>query len=73
MCAQMMMHAIAHRGCTDTVQEYALEVDSGTKIPCCTTASRGHVLCPASNSWNKFQSVTQRTGYSRCILERDRT
>ena len=32
-CAQMLMHAIAHEGCTDTVRESALEVDSGRKIP----------------------------------------
>ena len=25
------MHAIAHRGCTDTVREFALEVDCGTE------------------------------------------
>ena len=28
------MHAIAHRGCTDTVRESALKADSGRKIPC---------------------------------------
>ena len=27
------MHAIAHEGCTDTVRESALKVDSGRKIP----------------------------------------
>ena len=32
-CTQMLMHAIAHRGCTDTVRESAPEVDSGSKIP----------------------------------------
>ena len=30
----MLMHAIAHGGCTDTVRQSALEVDSGRKIPC---------------------------------------
>ena len=29
----MLMHAIAHGGCTDIVIESALEVDSGSKIP----------------------------------------
>ena len=33
------MHAIAHRGCTDTVRESALKVDSGRKIPCRTRES----------------------------------
>ena len=28
------MHAISHRGCTDTVRESALKVDSGRKAPC---------------------------------------
>ena len=32
-CAQMLMHAIAHGGCTDTVRESALKIDSGRKIP----------------------------------------
>ena len=29
----MLMHAIAHRGCTDTVRESALEFDSRRKTP----------------------------------------
>ena len=37
-CTQMLMHVIAHAGCTDTVRESALEVDSGSKIPCRTDA-----------------------------------
>ena len=36
MYTQMLMHAIAHRKCTDTVRKSALKVDSGRKIPCCT-------------------------------------
>ena len=32
--AQMLMHTIAHEGCTDTVRESAQKVDSGRKIPC---------------------------------------
>ena len=35
-CAQMLMHATAYGGCTDTVRESALKVDSGRKIPCRT-------------------------------------
>ena len=35
-CAQMLMHAIAHRGCMDTERESALKVDSREKVPCCT-------------------------------------
>ena len=35
-CAQMLMHAIAHGGCTDTARESALKVDSARKIPCRT-------------------------------------
>ena len=31
-CTQMLMHAIAHGGCTDTVRQSALEFDSGRKI-----------------------------------------
>ena len=38
-CAQMLMHAIAHRGCTDTVRECALKADTGRKISCRTGES----------------------------------
>ena len=38
-CSQMLMYAIAHEGCTDTVRESALKVDSGRKIPCHTGES----------------------------------
>ena len=31
-CTQMLLHAISHEGCTDTVRESALNVDSGRKI-----------------------------------------
>ena len=31
MCAQMMMHAVAHGGWTNTVRESALKADSGRK------------------------------------------
>ena len=34
MYAKMLMHATAQWGCTDTVRESAMEVDSGRKIPC---------------------------------------
>ena len=33
------MHAIVHGGCTDTLRESALKVDSGRKIPCRTGES----------------------------------
>ena len=32
-CTQMLLHGIAHGGCTDTVRESALKADSGRKIP----------------------------------------
>ena len=35
-CTKMLMHAIAHKGCTDIVGESGLKVDSGIKIPCGT-------------------------------------
>ena len=43
--AQMFLHAIAHRGCRDTVRESALTADSGRKIPCCTGDSNRHQDC----------------------------
>ena len=41
-CAQMLMHAIAHRGVRPHVRESALKVDSGRKIPCRTGESNLH-------------------------------
>ena len=50
-CEQMLMHAIAHEGCTDTVRESALKADSGKKI-----------LCRAGES-NQLQRRVIRTLY----------
>ena len=33
-CAQMLMNAIAHRGCKNTIRKSAPKVDFGRKIPC---------------------------------------
>ena len=44
-CAQTLMHAIAHGGCTDTVRESALEVDCVRKIFCCTGDLNLHQYC----------------------------
>ena len=38
----MLVHVIAHGGCTDTVRESPLEVDSERKIPCRTEDSNPH-------------------------------
>ena len=43
-CAQMLMRAIAHEGCTDTVRESALKVDSGRK----SLAALGNRTCVGS-------------------------
>ena len=55
-CAQMSMHAIAHGGCTDTVRESALKVNSGRKIPCRTRDSNPRQYCAGL----AFQSDTLR-------------
>ena len=39
--AQMLRHATAHGGCTDTVRESALKVYSARKIPCRTVSWTG--------------------------------
>ena len=41
----MLMHAIAHGGCTDAVREPALEVDYGRKSPCRTGDSNPRQYC----------------------------
>ena len=40
MCAQMLMPAIAHRGCTDSVRESALKGDSEKSL-----AASGTQIC----------------------------
>ena len=45
MCTQMLMHVIAHGGCMDTVSEFALEVDSGRKVPSHTGDSNPRQYC----------------------------
>ena len=53
-CALMLMHEIAHGGCTHTVRESALKVDTRRKIPCRTGESNprrqraGPMLYPLS-------------------------
>ena len=32
MCTQMLMHMVAHKGCTYVIRESALKIDSGRKI-----------------------------------------
>ena len=50
--AQMLMHVVAHGGCTsDTVRESALEVHTGRKIPCRTRDSNPHQYCTWLFSW----------------------
>ena len=44
-CTQVLMHAIAPGGCTATVRESALEVDSGGKLPCHTWDSNPCQYC----------------------------
>ena len=43
-CAQMLMHAVAHGGCANTVRKSALKVDPGRKIPCHTGDSNPSAL-----------------------------
>ena len=50
-----LMHAIARRGCTDTVRESALEVDSGRKILCRTGNSNPCQCCAWLFSWTFYQ------------------
>ena len=79
-CAQMWMHAIAHGGCTDTVRESALKVDSGRKIPCRTGESNqrwrraGPMLyqlsyIPTKQSFTVFTKRLRRShGVCRCRI-----
>ena len=52
----MLMHANAHRGCTDTVRESALEQnDSGRKIPCPVRELNPRQYCAWLFSWTLSQ------------------
>ena len=55
----MLVHAIAHGGCTDSVRESALEVDFGRKIPCHTGDSNPRQYC----SW-LFSRTLYQLSYS---------
>ena len=44
-CTQMLMHAIAQGGCTDTARESALKVEFGRKILCRTGESNLRQRC----------------------------
>ena len=50
----MLINAIAHGGCTDTVRDSALEVDSGRKIPCCTEESNPCQYCAGLRRFNNW-------------------
>ena len=53
-CAQMLMHAIAHGGCTNTVRESALNVDS------CNNNNNNNKSCGAPGSRTCISSVPAR-------------
>ena len=53
MCAESLMHALACRGCMDTVTESALKVDPGRKNPCHTRDLSPHQHCAWLFSWTR--------------------
>ena len=56
-CTQMLMQAIAHGSCRDTVRESALEVDSARNTPCHPGDSNPRQYC----AW-----LFNRTLYQQC-------
>ena len=61
---QTLTHAIAHGGCTDTVRESAVEVDSGRKIPCRNGDSNPSQYC----TW-LFSRTLYQLNYPRPLTE----
>ena len=55
MCAQVLMHVIAHGGCMDTVRESALGADSGREIPCRTWDSNPPQYCTWLFCWTLYK------------------
>ena len=58
MCAQMLCIQL-YAGCSDTVRESALEVDSRRKIPCCITKSNLRQLCAGAMLYQLSYNPTQ--------------
>ena len=61
-CAQMLMHVIAHGGCSDTERESALDVDSGRKMLCCAGDSTPFQYCTWLFSQTLYQWSYAPTG-----------
>ena len=54
-CTQLLMRAIAHGGCTDTVRQTALEVDSWAAVSCRTVDSNPRHCCAGLFSRTPYQ------------------
>ena len=67
-CAQMLMHAIAHGGCTDTVRESEPQVDSERKIPCLTGDSNPRQYCARLFS----RTIYQLRWFTPLVLKKGR-
>ena len=63
MRAQTFMYMIVHMGCTDTVRESALELDSGREIPCHSWNSN---LCHSCTglAFHYFSQTLHQLSYS---------
>ena len=70
-CAQMLMHAIAREGCTDTVREAALKIDSGRKTPCGTGELNLHQWCAGSMLYQLSYIPALPTGLRPRAWQRD--
>ena len=73
-CAQMLMHAIAHGDCTDTVRESALKVDSGRKTHCRTHAhmhARTHARTHAHTHTHTQSNHTRRRPNRNKLARKD--
>ena len=57
----MLIHAIAHRGCTDIVRESALTVDSVRKITCRSEGSNPRQYCVSIAPGFPIRRSTNRT------------
>ena len=71
MCAQMLMHTIAHWGCMDTVRESALGADSGTEIPSHTWDLNPPQYCTWLFRWTLYKqsySCPSKTFTCFCLL-----
>ena len=67
----MLMHMVAHRGCTGTATEPALKIDFGRKVPCHTRDPHQYCTCFFFSCLFFLQSDALVTELSNPVIKSD--